>query len=179
MTKDLLALKIINGDEQAFELLFRNYYLRLCSFCNKFIQDNEEAREIAEEVFLKIWENRKDIDPEESLCSYMFKIARNMSINRLRRKKVESRYIDILKTTYIDHDECSGYESFISRELEKNIQAAIDKIPPKCKKVFELSRIEGLRYLQIAELLNISIKTVEVHMSKALNILRVELKEYL
>lgn len=177
--KDLLALRIKLGDEQAFELLFRKYYIRLCSFTNKFIHDPEEAEDIVEEVFIKIWENRKEINPEESLISYMFKIAQNKSLNILRKKKAESKYIEIFKLIYIDNKDFSGFETFLSKELEKNIEIAINKIPPKCKRVFELSRSEGLKYSQIAEELNISIKTVEVHMSKALNILRIELKNYL
>ena len=70
------------GDEQAFELLFRKYYIRLCGFANKYFNDPEEAREIVQEVFTKIWEGREDINPEESLCSYLFKITSNISINR-------------------------------------------------------------------------------------------------
>jgi len=177
--KDQLALRIKLGDEQAFELLFRKYYVRLCGFANKFLNDPEEAREIVQEVFMKIWEGREDIDPEDSLQSYLFKIAQNNSLNRLRKLKVESRYVEILKLVYIDNSDFSSYESIFTRELSDNIARAISTIPPKCKRVFELSRMEGLKYSEIARLLNISVKTVEAQMSKALNILRLELKDYL
>lgn len=176
---DQLALRVKQGDEQAFELLFRKYYVRLCGFANKFLNDPEEAREVVQEVFMKIWEGREDIDPEDSLKSYLFKIAQNFSLNKLRKKKVESRYLEILKQVYIEHSEFSGYDSLLVRELDNNITAAINTIPPKCKRVFELSRIDGLKYSEIAEVLNISVKTVEAQMSKALSILRVELKDYL
>lgn len=177
--KDQLALRIKIGDEQAFELLFRKYYIRLCGFANKFLNDPEEAKGIVQEVFIKIWEGREDIDPEESLKSYLFKIAQNISLNRLRKKKVESKYIDIYKLVYIDHREFSSHESLIALELENNLAAAINTIPPKCKRVFELNRIEGLKYSEIASVLNLSVKTVEAQMSKALRILRLELKDYL
>lgn len=177
--KDQLALRIKLGDEQAFELLFRKYYMRLCGFANKFLNDPEESREIVQEVFMKIWEGREDIDPEDSLKSYLFKIAQNLSLNRLRKKKVESKYVEIYKLVYIDHSEFSSYESLLARELEDNITTAINTIPPKCKRVFELSRMEGLKYDEIAKTLNISVKTVEAQMSKALRILRLELKDYL
>jgi RNA polymerase sigma-70 factor, ECF subfamily len=177
--KDQLSLRIKLGDEQAFELLFRKYYVRLCGFANKFIYDPEEAREIVQESFLKIWEGREDIDPEDSLKSYLFKIVQNLSLNRLRKKKVESKYIEIYKLVYIDHSEFSSYESLLGLELEENINAAINKIPPKCKRIFELSRMEGMKYKDIAEVLHISVKTVEAQMSKALNLLRLELKDYL
>jgi RNA polymerase sigma-70 factor, ECF subfamily len=177
--KDQLGLRIKLGDGQAFELLFRKYYLCLCVFANKFLNDPEESREIVQEVFMKIWEGRDDIDPEDSLKSYLFKITQNLSLNRLRKKKVESKYVEIYKLVYIDHNELSSHESLLAMELEDTITTAINNIPPKCRRVFELSRMEGLRYSEIAELLNISVKTVEAHMSKALNILRFELKDYL
>lgn len=177
--RDQVASRIKIGDEQAFELLFRKYYIRLCCFANKFLNEPEEARDVVQQVFTKIWEGRQDIDPEVSLNAYLFKITQNICINKLRRNKVESKYAEIYKLVYIDHREISPYESLMSDELEKNISNAVAKIPPRCKRVFELSRIEGLKYIEIAAVLNISIKTVETQMSKALQILRLELREYM
>ena len=177
--KDQLAMRIRIGDELAFELLFRKYYLRLCAFANKYLNDFEEAREVVQEVFIKIWEGREDINPEESLCSYLFKITSNRCINRLRHKKVESKYIEIYKLVYVENREISPIESLLADEQNDKINFALKKIPPKCRKIFDLSRVEGLRYSEIATTLSISVKTVEAQMSKALKILRVELKEYL
>lgn len=177
--RDQVASRIKIGDEQAFELLFRKYYIRLCCFANKFLNDPEEARDVVQQVFTKIWEGRQDIDPEESLNAYLFRITQNICINKLRRSKVESKYAEIYKLVYIDHRQISPFESLMSDELEKNITIAVAKIPPRCKRVFELSRIEGLKYIEIAAVLNISIKTVETQMSKALQILRLELREYM
>jgi len=175
----MLALRIKLGDEQAFELLFRKYYVRLCGFANKYFNDPEEAREVVQEVFTKIWEGREDIDPEESLRAYLFKITQNICINKLRLKKVESKYIEIYKLVYVDNREVSPYESLIANELNDNITTALSKIPPKCRKIFDLSRVEGLKYSEIAVTLSISVKTVEAQISKALQILRLELKDYL
>lgn len=144
--KDPFAERIRLGDEQAFELLFRKYFVRLCGFANKFLNDPDHAKEIVQEVFVKIWEGRKDIDPDESLKSYLFKIAQNLSINKLRRKKVESRYTEIYKLVYIEQHEFSVHESLLARELEENIASSIGKLPPECRKIFELSRVEGLKY---------------------------------
>ena len=177
--KDQLAMRIKLGDEQAFELLFRKFYVRLCSFANKFLNDPEDAQEIVQEVFTKIWERRDEIDPEDSLKSYIFKIAQNLSINKLRRRKVESAYSEIHKLVYIEQHEFSAHESLLARELEENIAHSIGKLPTECRKIFELSRVEGLKYKEIAETLNISIKTVEAQMSKALRSLRIELSDYL
>jgi RNA polymerase sigma-70 factor, ECF subfamily len=176
---DQLALRIKLGDEQAFELLYRKFYVRLCAFANKFLNDPEVAQEIVQDVFAKIWEGREEIDPEDSIKSYLFKIAQNLSINNLRRKKVESRYIGIYKLVYIEQMEFSAYESLLAKELEENITKSIAKLPAKCRKIFELSRSEGLKYKEIADTLNISIKTVEAQMSKAFRSLRIELSDYL
>ena len=177
--KDPLTIRIKLGDEQAFELLFRKYYIRLCAFTNKFLNDPEEAREIVQHVFVKIWEGRDEIDPEDSLKSYLFKIAQNLSLNKLRRKKVESKYTEVLKLVYIEQQEFSVHESLMARELEEHISHSIGKLPAECRRVFELSRIEGLKYREIADTLNISIKTVEAQMSKAIRSLRIELSDYL
>jgi RNA polymerase sigma-70 factor (ECF subfamily) len=176
---DQLALRIKHGDEQAFELLYHKFYARLCAFSNKFLNDPEVAQEIIQDVFAKIWEGREDIDPEDSIKSYLFKIAQNLSINNLRRKKVESRYIEIYKLVYVEHLDFSSLESLLAKELEENINISITKLPAQCRKIFELSRSEGLKYKEIADTLNISIKTVEAQMSKAFRSLRVELSDYL
>ena len=115
--KDQLALRIKLGDEQAFELFFRKFNIRLCAFANKFLADPEEAQEVVQDMFVKIWEARDEIDPESSLKSYVFRTVQNLSINKLRRKKVESRYTEIYKLVYIDNQEFSAHESLLGREL--------------------------------------------------------------
>lgn len=177
--RDQLATRIKLGDEQAFELFFRKYYVRLCAFSNKFLNNPEDAKEIVQEVFAKIWEGRDEIDPDDSLKSYVFKIAQNLSINKLRRNKVESRYAEVFKIVYLEYNEYSSHESLLAKELEANIAHSISNLPTECRKVFELSRIEGLKYKEIADVLHISVKTVEAQMSKALKLLRLELSEYL
>jgi RNA polymerase sigma-70 factor (ECF subfamily) len=175
---DQLLIRIKRGDTQAFELLFRKYYVRLCCFSNRIIDNPEEAREVVQDVFAKLWEYRKEIRIEKSLVSYLFKTTQNNSINILRRRQMINKYVALYKLVYIEHREISTEQTMIATELNDNIKGAIAKIPPKCRKIFELSRIEGLKHQEIASLLKISIKTVEAHMSKALSILRIELKDY-
>jgi len=177
--KDQLALRIKNGDEYSFELLFRKYYVRLCGFANKYLNDPEEAREMVQDVFLGLWEAREDIRPEDSLNSYLFRITQNKSINKLRRRRVESKYTEILQLVYAEKSEISPYDSLLVNELDNEITTAVGKLPVKCREIFDLSRMEGLRYSEIATMLQISVKTVEAQMSKALKILRLELKDYL
>ena len=111
--------------------------------------------------------------------AYLFKITANRSINKLRHRKVKTKYDEILKFVCIDNLASSPHDSFLGQELFENIDLALNKLPQQCRRVFDLSRIEGLKYREIAEYLNISVKTVESHMYKALAILRTELKEYL
>ena len=108
-----LADRIKLGDKYAFELLFREYYVHLCKFANKFLHDPEEAKEIVQEAFTKIWEEREGINSEESVKAYIFRITQNNSISRLRKKKVESKYIEILSLVYIDYKQFSSYEKII------------------------------------------------------------------
>jgi RNA polymerase sigma-70 factor, ECF subfamily len=176
---DQFGLSIKLGDERSFELFFRMYYVRLCSFANKFLNDPEEAKEIVQDAFAKIWEGRNDINPEDSLKSYIFKITQNLCLNKLKRGKVESRFVEIYKLVYIEQHEFSAHDSLLTKELEENIRTAVSKLPVECRKVFELSRIKGHKYKEIADICHISIKTVEAQMSKALRLLRVELSDYL
>ena len=177
--RDILASRIKIGDKQAFELLFKKHYTTLCSFSNKYLFNPEEAQDVVQDVFLKLWEERDEIDVEGSLKAYLFKVTANSSINKLRRRKVKTKYDEILKLVYIENSGLSPHDSFLEQELTEYIGIALNKIPPQCRRVFDLSRIEGLKYSEIAEYLKISVKTVESHMSKALAILRTELKEYL
>ncbi|HEY5123493.1 MAG TPA: RNA polymerase sigma-70 factor, partial [Ignavibacteria bacterium] len=158
--KDLMAMRIKLGDEQSFELLFNKFYVRLCGFANKFLRDPEQAQEIVMDVFIKIWEGREDIDPENSLKAYLFQITKNLSLNKLKRRQVESKYIEIYKQVYINFREFSADESLLAKELDEKIAFAISKLPDKCRTVFKLSRIDALKYNEIADTLHISVKTV-------------------
>lgn len=177
--KDKLVIKIIMGDEHAYELFFHKSYLRLCQFANKFLNNPEEAKEVVQDVFVNLWENREIIDPEGSLLSYLFKIIQNKCINKLHHKQVETKYAEVYKLVYADHRITSPAESLMALELSQHIDKVISNLPRQCRKIFELSRHEGLKYNEIAAALNISVKTVEAQISKALGILRGELKSYL
>lgn len=177
--KDQLALKIALGDEQAFELLFRKLNIRLCLFANKFLQDPDESQDVVQEAFIRVWENRKDINPDEALTSYIFRIVQNMSLNRLRKRKYEQGYAELLGMVYLGDSVFSAHELYIAEELEEHIASAIRELPDGCRKIFTLSRHEGLKYRDIARVLDISPKTVEVQMSKALRLLRLKLSLYI
>jgi RNA polymerase sigma-70 factor (ECF subfamily) len=177
---DQLTYRIAYGDKQAFEILFRRLYLRLCCYTNKFLNDPEESQEIVQEVFSILWENRQSINPSLNLDAYLYKISKNLAICRLRRKSIELKYIEIYKAAYLDYDERNpSHDTLCAHELERKLAVALEKLPDGCRKVYELSRNEGLKYCEIAKYLDISVKTVESQMSKAFRILRIELAEFI
>jgi RNA polymerase sigma-70 factor (ECF subfamily) len=159
-----------------FENLFKTYFSALTGFSQTFVYDEDAAKEIVQNVYISLWDKREDLDLKQSLKSYLYTSVRNRSLNYLRdHKKFRSQLLDD-DLSQIEATEES--DPLVNEELQEKINQAINLLPAKCKQVFELSRNEGLKYKQIAEQLDISVKTVENQISKALKILREELKDY-
>lgn len=166
------------GNMVIFEQVFRNYYERLCNYANTILNDMDEAEEIVQGTFLGLWEKRSHIQIRSALKAYLYQSVRNSCLNHLDHLKVRRAHRDhYLYTSEVSVD--SGSQATIAHELEKQIEEAISSLPPQCQTVFRLSRFEGLTYAEIAEQLNISVKTIENHMGKALKIMREQLKDYL
>lgn len=180
MDKNLIN-KIRKGDEEAFELLFKKYYVRLCGFARKFTINTEEAEEIVQEVFLKIWEKRELLKSEKEIKPYLFMSVQNLCFNLLEHKKVEDKYYSVIEFVYKNSDrkEFDAFEELLGTELQERVKKVTDSLPAECQRIFLMSRNEGLKYAEIAERLEISIKTVETQMSRALAKFRKELKDYL
>jgi RNA polymerase sigma-70 factor (ECF subfamily) len=161
-----------------FEALFREHFTGLCYFAQKYTNDLDSAKEIAHSVFIRIWENRSEFDWDKPAKSYLFTSVYNRSLNYIRDNK---RFISHEEATkhHLVMDESVYSDNLESAELEDRIKSALQSLPEKCKEIFELSRFENKKYSEIAEHLNISVKTVETQMSKALHILKEELKDYL
>jgi RNA polymerase sigma-70 factor, ECF subfamily len=174
-----LIKNLKNGDAQSMELLFRRLYPQLCAFANKFLHDTDEAEEVVQEVFYKIWKNRQNLDENQSVKCYLFTSVKNSCFTFLEHSKVKDKYATLLEYVYLTSNNNTTHDTLIVSELEKDFSQALEKLPPDCRKVFELSRFEGLKYHEIAARLNISIKTVETQMSRALSKIRVQLKDYL
>jgi RNA polymerase sigma-70 factor (ECF subfamily) len=162
--------------ENEFESLFKLYFKPLCGFSKGFVYDADAAHEIVQNVFVNLWQKRDALDLNQSIKSYLYTSVRNRSLNYLRdHKKFRSSILD---------DELSHYEASPSAfsieqdDLQALIDQSIASLPEKCREVFELSRFEGLKYQEIADKLQISIKTVENQMGKALKVLREDLKDY-
>lgn len=169
-----------SNDELAFEILFRKYYVRLCGFANKFIANSAESEEIVQEVFLNIWKKRDQLKLDNEIRPYLFKSIQNLCFNFLEHKKVTDNYYSVIEVVYKNQaEDFNTYESVLHTELQAKVDSAIASLPEQCRKIFQMSRQDGLKYSEIADKLEISVKTVETQMSRALSKLKSELKDYL
>lgn len=173
-----LFKKVKLGDEKAFELLFKSFYQKLCNYACNMLKDIEEAEEIVQKVFINIWEKREHIEIETSLKSYLYRSVNNTCLNKIKQNNIYGLHHQIIKVSQ-PQSEDSTNQQMESSELGTAINEAVALLPEQCRLVFQLSRFEGMKHIEIAEQLGISPKTVENHIGKALKILRDQLKNYL
>lgn len=166
------------GGITAFEMLFRTYYQPLCNYAYSFLRDREEAEEIVQSTFLLVWEKRDSLAIRTSVRPYLYAMVRNACLNVIKHDKIKRRYAG-REIALAERSHDSVTHMVASNELENRIRLAMEELPEQCRMVFKLSRFEELKYAEIAGQLNISIKTVENHMGKALKIMREKLKDYL
>ncbi len=166
-------------DKAAFELLFRSDFKGLTHFAQKYVKDFETAKEITQEAFISLWEKRESIDLSKPVKSYLTTSIYNKSLNYLRDNKKFNRDILTFENLYplADHDR--GGDKLVAAELDKKIKESIQELPEKCREIFILNRYQNLKYQQVADKLQISVKTVETQMSKALQHMRIKLADYI
>jgi RNA polymerase sigma-70 factor (family 1) len=169
---------ISQGDKKAYEQVFRTYYQTLCNYACSVIKDMDEAEEVVQNVFYTIWNKREVLQISTSIKSYLYRAVHNDCLNKLKHGKVKMLYAEEYKS-HANGGFDSSANVLEAKELNKQINTAIDSLPEQCGLVFKLSRFENLKYAEIAEQLGISVKTVENHMGKALKIMREKLKDYL
>ena len=171
--------KLKNDDEKSFELLFKKYYASLCRFAFSFTKNRDDSEEVVQEVFVNIWNNRQKINIKTSFKSYLFTSVRNYSLNYLN-KAAKQRTENIEDVNYYaTTEDTDDEESRSSINMEQKIHEAIESLPEKCKEIFSLSKLKNMKNKEVAEHLNISIKTVENQMTIALKKLREDLGPYL
>ncbi|MCI4667290.1 MAG: RNA polymerase sigma-70 factor [Bacteroidia bacterium] len=165
----------IQSDEE-FEQLFRLHFLPLKAYAQKWLKDPLEAEEIVQEVFVQLWEKRFQLNINTSIKAYLFRAVYHKVLNIHRHEKVRHAHQEYAqsKGTKLEFEDPAE-----TVELKDRIAAAIGMLPQKCGEVFKMSRLEGLSYKEIAQKMNISPKTVEVQMGKALKLLRKSLRDYL
>lgn len=175
--EETLVRRLMNADQTAFELLFRFYYPGLVTFATQIVLDPDEAEEIVQDFFVRLWTGRETINRSKNLKSYFFTSVKNRAFNYLKKEKVNERIRQELKKM-TEEDWLYQPELFVESELQTQIKTAFGKLSPRTREVFSLSRFQGLSNEQIAEQLAISKRTVETQISNALKILREELKDY-
>lgn len=178
--KEIIGL-IQKGSLYAYELIFRRYYVSLCGFATRFVHQPEIAEEIVQNVFLKLWERRATLSIETSLKSYLFRAIYNGCNNHLVHTKVKNKYLSLAQDAALRQQSLSDpvLDSLTYKELDESITQSIEALPEECKRIFKMSRFDGLKYAEIADQLGISIKTVETQISRALARLREDLRDFL
>ena len=167
-----------NNDKEVFEEIYRLYYIPLCYYCAAYVGRVEDAEEIVQSLFLRLWIKRSKIKIDTSLKSYLYRAIQNDSYNYLNRKKIEGKFM--LHKERMNGSPFESVQHTIEKdELEGLIKQAILKLPLKRRRIFEMSRFQGLKYSEIADKLSVSVKTVETQMGKALKMMRKALKDYL
>jgi len=176
-------LQSLKGDRNSFKSIFLEYYQPLCHLSIQYLEDEDEARGVVQEAFVKLWEIRQSLDPDSNIRNFLFTLVKNSCLNLLKRRQILLRHHEKIKRLEMHYQ----YES-LSRmgdnylefnELKERIDVAIRKLPEHCRVVFEMSRFEELKNREIAEKLGVTQKTVEAHLTKALKLLRNDLKDYL
>lgn len=174
-----LVKDFIDGSEQAFESLFKQHHQMLLKVALFLLHEAEPAEEIVHDVFLNVWQKRENINPDASFKNYLITAVRNRCFNYLKAKKVkhsidddESWNEELVADTATDTKLKTG-------EVQAAIEQAVNKLPEQCRIIFQLSRYEGMSYKGIAQALELSPKTIENQIGRALKQLRGELKEYL
>ena len=174
----ILIEKVKTGDMVAFEQLFKKYYNELCGYAYQYFKDRDTVEDIVQDLFYKLWQKRERLEIRSSFRAYLYKAVYNNTLQVLKEKNSlqpiedqQGRYEVILS------DEI--FETVESKEVLQIIEKTLENMPERVRKIFELSRFEGLRYREIAEHLSISIKTVEANMGKALKIFRKSLRDYI
>ena len=180
MSKENLTeiLQRLQADDQlVLKSLFQEHYLSVCKSIHRFVRDKSTVEDIAQDVFIKFWEKRKQLNINSSVAAYLHRMGMNEAISYLRRQK-HFETEEILEQKPTDQKD-SAEDQMLHSELKQNVNQAINELPPKCRTIFQMSRFEDLTYKEIAAKLDISVKTVENQMGKALKVLRDKLRGYL
>lgn len=166
-----------SGNEDAFEQIFHAYYKALVHYAKTILKDMDDSEDIVQQVFVSVWENRLKIEIHTSLRALLYKSVHNACLNKIKQQQVRSVYAK--EVIQLHNEQGITQDTIQQKELQHKIEAAMDMMPEQCAKIFKMSRFEQMKYQEIADALNLSVKTIENQMGKALKIMREQLKEYL
>lgn len=175
-----ISFNDLKNDDAAFETFFRKQYAPLCAYCQyKFGFDLDLTTEIVHTAFVKLWEARQNLGGGLSPLAWLQKTITNSSLDILRHEKVKQQHAQFVQQTTAEGNLPNSIDSIDYKQLHADIDAAIAEMPEQMQRIFILSRFGGLKYAEIAAQLNVSVKTVETQMSRALAKLRKKLAGYL
>lgn len=169
--------RIRTGDESAFDAVFRSHYQRLVRMAESITRERAAAEEIAQDVMLELWRRRESLELEQTLLAYLIRSTRNRALNHVRHERIVTREAAAMGLEVRVSPAADG--ELMGAELARAVRDAVDSLPDSSKEVFQMSREQGLRYAEIASVLEISVKTVEKRMGKALAELRDRLAPWL
>jgi RNA polymerase sigma-70 factor (family 1) len=173
-----LIQKIREGDIRSFERVFNLYAKDLVRYANTIVKNGDDAEDIVQQLFVVLWNKKGTTNITGSLKSYLYRSVYNSSLNKLKQVKVRESYV--VDSRYVSSGLTAAVnEAMEHKETAARIEAAIEALPDQCKLIFSMSRIEQLKYQEIADKLGLSVKTVETQMGKALRHMRLHLKDYL
>lgn len=171
---DRIVQDIKEGNKGTFQGVFHAYYEGLCQYAFTILRNMDDAEDVVQAMFLKIWEKRGELVITQTIKAYLYKAVYNQCMNHLEHRVVRAKFQE--STTLRKMTPVQLPEVFPA-ELEERIKVAINRLPPQCRTIFLMSRYEDLKYAQIAEALNLSVNTIENQISKALKILRAHIRE--
>ncbi|WP_212003620.1 RNA polymerase sigma factor [Chitinophaga sp. HK235] len=172
----LLIEKLRQGDERAFRDIYDHYWEKQYDMAWYKLGNREQAEEITQETFVALWTRREDLDPAKPVGAWLYGVTKNLILNTYRKQLSHQKYLQQAPLREMTNNTA---EQLSFNELNEVVRQQIDQLPDKCREVFTLSRIQGFNTRQIAEALNISPKTVNNHLVKALRIMRGNLKDYI
>lgn len=166
-----IIAKVRSGDVKIFESLFREYYYSLSRFTASITRSSSAAEDLVQDIFLKIWQNREEWNPQGTIKTYLYRASKNQALNYLKHLSIVNNWAEISKDSLVNSS-VNPEDEIIRKELLTSVSDAVNKLPEKCKMIFLLHRHEGLSYREISEVLNISISTIETQMGRALKKIR-------
>jgi RNA polymerase sigma-70 factor (ECF subfamily) len=178
LTDLFIQKKIQGGDIREFERLFTKYYGPLCNHAEKILKDMDAAEDLVQEFFYQFWKNRETFSPKLSLNAYLYQSIRNNALHYLEHLAVRKRYAEQVFSEAQNLEPFQLQSDVELTDMSKIIDATMQQMPERCCRIFRMNRFEGKKYREIAAIMDISVKTVEADMGKALQLFRKSLKEY-
>ena len=176
-SEENIIQRVRSGDQTALEEIFRTHYDGLCRFTAHLINSSDDVEDLVQDIFVRIWLKRENWHPKGSIRAYLFKAAHNQALNFLKSRQVRDVANVQIDDLFPSDSSTDPVEEMINRDVKASISKAIETLPKKCRLVFTLNRQDGLSYSEIADVLNISVRTVENQIARALKALRKELAD--